>query len=318
MPRPWIGVSLLLVAALIWGGAFVPQKLTVVALPPMLATAVRFALAAPLALVLAAPRLRRGRGPGAGPWRGQWRVPLALGVILLFAYSTQTAALALIPVTRVSLITGLYAVFVPFLAPAFGLPRPRLLHWLGAATAMIGLLLLVGAGGEDWLRAPVGVGDVLVLAHAVFGALHVLVVSRGGRRLDPFVLNAQQLVVLLALGAPIALAVDGVAPLAALDARALLAFAYLSVLSTVVAFTCQIAGQRHASAPAAAVVMLLETPVGVLGAVLFFDEVMAPLQWAGAAVLFAGVALSLLAELRRRTPAGAISDHQDDDAGAAP
>ncbi len=290
---------LLFVAALIWGGAFVPQKLTVVALPPMLATAVRFALAAPLAVLLAAHRVRRGHGD----WHTHRRVPLALGVILLFAYTTQTAALALIPVTRVSLITGLYAVFVPFLAPLFGLPRPRPLHWIGAAVAMSGLVLLVGGDVDADVMTAFGAGDALVLAHAVFGALHVVVVSRGGRRLDPLVLNAQQLLVLLVLAIPVALAMDGVAPLAALDARALMAFAYLSVLSTVVAFTCQIAGQRHASAPTAAVIMLLETPVGVLGAVAFFDEVMAPLQWLGAVVLFAGVALSLAAEVRPRAAA---------------
>ena len=39
MSRPLLGALLLLIAACIWGGAFVPQKLTVVALPPLLATA---------------------------------------------------------------------------------------------------------------------------------------------------------------------------------------------------------------------------------------------------------------------------------------
>lgn len=285
---------LLLIAACIWGGAFVPQKLTVVALPPLLATAVRFALATPLALLLAGRRLR--------DHAGDRRVPLALGVILLFAYLTQTAALTSVPVTRVSLITGMYAVFVPFLAPLFGLPRPRPLHWAGAGVALGGLLLLVGVVGGDALAVPLSIGDLLVLVHAVFGALHVLVVSTAARRFDPWVLNAQQLTVLLVLGAPMALLVDGTAPLAALDGRTLLAFAYLSVVSTVFGFTCQIAGQRHASAPTAAVIMLLETPVGVIGAQLFFDEAMAPLQWLGAAVLFAGVALSLVAELRPGGP----------------
>lgn len=292
VPRPFYGALLLVIAACIWGSAFVPQKLSVVALPPLLATAVRFAMAAPLALLLAGRRLKHDTGDR--------RVPIALGVILLFAYVTQTAALTSIPVTRVSLITGLYAVFVPFLAPLFGLPRPQRLHWAGAGVASIGLALLVGVIGGDALAVPLRVGDLLVLVHALFGALHVLVVSTAARRVDPLVLNAQQLTVLLVLGAPLALMVDGVAPLAALDAQALFAFAYLSVFSTVVAFTCQIAGQRHASAPTAAVIMLLETPVGVIGAQLFFHEEMAPLQWLGAVVLVCGVALSLAAELRRR------------------
>ena len=78
-----------------------------------------------------------------------------------------------------------------------------------------------------------------------------------------------------------------------------ISFVYLAVFSTVVAFTCQLFGQRHASAPTAAVIMLLETPVGVIGAVIAFDEVMSWSQWAGALVLLAGVSLSLWAEVKR-------------------
>lgn len=291
MRRPLLGTLLLLTAAVVWGFAFVPQKLTVVALPPLLATAVRFALAAPLALLIAGVR-RRALGVDR-------RVPLLLGAILFGAYLTQTAALASVPVTRVSLITGLYAVLVPLLAPLFGLPRPQPLHWLGAVVAFAGLLLLVGVVGGTTLATPLNVGDVLVLLHALFAALHVLVVSRVAQRADPFVLNAQQLTVLLVIGTPVALAVNGMAPLAAVDGRVMLAFAYLAVLSTVVAFTCQIAGQRHASAPTAAVIMLLETPIGVMGGQLFFHEAMTALQWLGAGVLLCGVALSLGAELKQ-------------------
>lgn len=291
MPRPLLGALLLLLAAVVWGLAFVPQKLTVLALPPLLATAVRFGLAAPVALVVARRRIFH---LGVGR-----RVPLLLGSILFAAYVTQTAALAYAPVARVSLITGLYAVFVPFLAPLFGLPRPALLHWAGAAVAFGGLLLLVGLGGGEAVNVPLNVGDLLVLVHALLGAVQVLTVARVARRADPFALNALQLTVLFALAAPLALAFDDVGALAAVDARTWLAFAYLSVLSTVVAFTCQLLGQRYASAPAAAVIMLIETPVGVLGALWFFDEAMTGLQWLGAAVLFLGVVLSLVAELRR-------------------
>lgn len=291
MRRPLLGALLLLIAAVVWGFAFVPQKLTVVALPPLLATAVRFALAAPLALLVAGRRLRQ---PGVSP-----RVPLLLGAILFAAYATQTAALAHAPVARVSLITGLYAVFVPFLAPLFGLPRPALLHWAGAAVAFLGLLLLVGVLGGDALATPLNIGDLYVLLHAVLGALQVLTVARVARRADPYALNAMQLTVLLLIALPLTLLFDDVTAIAALDSRTLFAFAYLSVLSTVVAFTCQIFGQRHASAPAAAVIMLCETPIGVLGALWFFDEAMTALQWVGALVLFVGVALSLSAELKR-------------------
>ena len=51
--RPVFGALLLLAAAVIWGGAFVPQKHTVAVLLPLQATALRFVFAAPLAIALA-------------------------------------------------------------------------------------------------------------------------------------------------------------------------------------------------------------------------------------------------------------------------
>jgi drug/metabolite transporter (DMT)-like permease len=58
-------------------------------------------------------------------------------------------------------------------------------------------------------------------------------------------------------------------------------------------------GQRHASPSTAAVIMLLETPVGVLAALALFGEQMAVSQWIGAGVLVTGVLISLAAEMRR-------------------
>lgn len=292
--RPVLGAGLLVGAAVIWGFAFVPQRLTVVDLPPLTATAVRFAIAAPLALVVAGARLRR---PGVRVERAA-----LLGVLLFFAYTLQTAGLVFAPVARVSLITGLYAVFVPMFAPLFGHARPTGAHWLGVILAVVGLLGLVGVVGGDALSSPLNVGDLLVLGHAAVSAFQVLLVGKLARTSDPYALNAIQLTTVLALALPAALLVDGLPGLAAvgaLDAKTLGAFLYLAVFSTVLGFTFQIVGQRHTSAPTAAVVMLLETPVGVLGALLFLDESMGLGQWIGALVLVAGVVVSLLPELIR-------------------
>ena len=102
--RPVFGALLLLVAAVVWGFAFVPQKLTVVALLPLQATALRFLLAAPLALAVANKRLLTPKVKMRHAW--------LLGVMLFAAYAFQTAGLVYAPVARVSLITGLYAVLV--------------------------------------------------------------------------------------------------------------------------------------------------------------------------------------------------------------
>ncbi len=285
---------MILVAALIWGYAFVPQKMTVIALPPLSATALRFCMAAPLACLLANRRLLH---PGV-----RMRHAVGLGVVLTVVYLTQTAALVWAPVARVSLITGMYAVFVPLFAPLLRQPRPTAGHWAGVVLAVAGLLALTGVldrGGSAAAGVPLNIGDLLVLVHAVVSAFQVLFVGRLARHADPFALNAVQLVVVAVISVPAALVVDGVPHLGALGGDAWAAFGYLAVFSTVVAFTCQIVGQRHASAPTAALIMLLEAPLGVAAAVVFFDEAMRPVQWLGAAILLGGVGVSLAAEVRR-------------------
>jgi drug/metabolite transporter (DMT)-like permease len=291
--RPLFGAALLFATSIVWGFAFVPQKLTVTALPPFTATAVRFAFAAPLALLAANRRLLK---PGV-----RVQTALGLGVLLFVIYVLQTAALVYAPVARVSLITGMYAVFVPLFAPLLGHARPTFAHWAGAALAFAGLLGLTGVfGGVDALTSvPLNIGDVLVFGHALLSAFQVLLIGRLAAKADPFALNALQLCSVLALAAPVALFVEGVPALSSLSAGTWASFGYLAMFSTVIAFTLQIAGQRHTSPPTAAVIMLLETPVGVVGALWFLDERMSAWQWLGAVVLLAGVVVSLVAELKR-------------------
>lgn len=296
MKRPLFGALLLLVAAVVWGFAFVPQKLTVVALLPLQATALRFLVAAPLALALAnkrllVPKVKHGHAA-------------LLGVMLFAAYAFQTAGLVYAPVARVSLITGLYAVLVPLLAPLLGHARPTLMHWAGATIAFIGLLALTGVVGGDLLAVPLNIGDIFVLAHAVVSAFQVLLIGKLAKTADPFALNGMQLSVLMMIAVPAALIFEGMPNFAAIDDKAWMSFAYLAVFSTVLAFTCQIMGQRHTSPPTAAIIMLLETPIGVLAALVLLDETMAPTQWAGAAVLLAGVVVALWAEIRADSARG--------------
>lgn len=295
---------MLLGAATIWGMAFIPQKMTVVAAPPFTATAVRFLLAGPLALVVAlavrasSPKIRRV----------PWSSGVLLGAMLFFAYVLQTAALVTAPVARVSLITGMYAVFVPLFAPLLGHPRPTRAHWAGALAALVGLMGLVGIlGDSSALSVPLNIGDVFVLGHALISAFQVLLVARLAPGSDTFTLNAVQLMTVMVLAIPAALLVDGPSHLLAMrtfGTATWQAFGYLAALSTVLAFILQLRGQRHTSAPSAAVLMLMETPIAVLAAVVLLDEQMNAVQWLGASVLVAGIFISLWPEVSGASRAG--------------
>ena len=282
-----------MMAALVWGVAFVPQRFTIDAMTPIWAVVVRFGLAAPLAIAVAGKRLKH---PGTAP-----RHAVLLGALLFVAMTLQTMALVHAPVARVALITGLYAVFVPLLAPLFGEPRPTRMHWLGAALAFAGVVGLTNIlGDKDATSVPLNIGDVYVLLHALLSAVQMILVGKLARRADPYALNAVQLTTIVLLAVPTAFLLEGAPPtwasLAPHGLTLALSFAFLAVFSTVIAFTAQIVGQRHASASTSSVIMLLETPIGVVAAMVLLHESMTLAQWCGAAVLLAGIVVSLRGE----------------------
>jgi len=88
------------------------------------------------------------------------------------------------------------------------------------------------------------------------------------------------------------------APPTSLDASTVWSLLYLAVFSTFLAFLFQMLGQQHVSPATASVIMLMETPIGVLAAVFVLHEHMANLQWAGAGLAVVAVVIAVVAERR--------------------
>lgn len=292
---PLRGVLLLGTASLFWGVAFIPQSFTVVHLDAFTACALRFAMAAPLALLAT-----RGRLAPKIPLRSA----VLLGTLLYLAFALQTEALRHTPVARVSLITGLYAIFTPLLSPLLGLPRPRALHLVGATIALLGLLGLIGSFSE--LASPPNLGDALTLCHALISAVQMVLVGKLTRQAEPFALNAIQLSTMAVLAIGGALLFGAPLEPSTIDAKTWWSFVYLAVFSSFAAFALQLFGQRSVSATVSAAIFLLEAPIGALAAIFLLDEQMAPAQWVGGLILLSGVAISLYAE----TPHGRTSGAQ--------
>jgi drug/metabolite transporter (DMT)-like permease len=128
----------------------------------------------------------------------------------------------------------------------------------------------------------------------------MILVGKLARRADPYALNAVQLSAIFVLAVPTAFLLEGQPPsLASLAPSGLmlaLSFGFLAVFSTVIAFTAQIVGQRHASASTSSVIMLLETPIGVVAAMFILHETMTFGQWCGAGLLLTGIGVSLRGE----------------------
>jgi drug/metabolite transporter (DMT)-like permease len=206
---------------------------------------------------------------------------------LFLAFSFQTSGLVTTTVSHSSFITGLYAVATPLLAPLFGRwPKPMVIG--ASALAVFGLWLLTTAHPSqvDLLRlgAELGPGDLLTLGCALVSAVHILVADRATPGVDSFSLNYVQLTTVTLIAVPAALLLEG--PLHFVPSQgALFGIAYLAILSSGLAFTIQLVAQKRVSPSVAAMIFLLEAPLGALAGTLFDGDHLTTSQWVGAGVM---------------------------------
>ena len=225
--------SLLLLASLIWGVAFVAQQDAAKSLDALSIMAIRFlmgaAILAPLIIV------RRARGvnassPGALLWSGG----LFAGLAMLLAAYLQQKGIESTTASSAGFITGLYVLFVPLIGLLFG-HRVGWSAWLGVTLATVGLYLLSVSAELHMSR-----GDALVLGCAVIWAIHVLIIGRYAPRCDPIELAAVQFLV-TGLIAFIFMMRNGL-PEWSHVSSVWMSLAYLGALAVAVAFTLQVVG----------------------------------------------------------------------------
>jgi drug/metabolite transporter (DMT)-like permease len=270
----------LLVLTLLWGTTFHFVKRVLEVASPGVFLAARFALAA---LVLAAVWLVRRDRPGAALVRDG----LLLGGFMLLGFTLQTLGLRGTTPARSGFLTGLSVVIVPVVA-RFAMGRQvRAAAWAGVVLAVLGLALLsrpLSGALEPEVRA----GDALTLGCALAFALQIVFTSEWSPRhpLVPFVLV--QVLVTFA-GAVALAAAEGPFLAAGGGARLAGTVAFTGVGMTAVAFLVMNWAQRRTTAVRAALIFSLEPVVAALFSHFYGGEPLAPAEWAGGALIVAGV-----------------------------
>ncbi len=286
--------AVLLLAAAIWGAAFVAQRAAMQDMGPLGFNGIRFALGALVLLPIIWVRRPAVASDSARERRLYWRGGLLAGSVLFVGASLQQVGLVYTTAGKAGFITGLYVICVPILGLAIGQRTPAL-TWLGAGLAAVGLYLLSISG-----RPTVNPGDVLVLACAVVWAVHVLIIGRISPRTDPLRLAAVQFTVtaLLSLGAAICFERNTLAGLSA----ARWSILYGGICSVGIAYTLQVVGQRTAPPGHAAILLSFEAVFAALTGGWLLGEVLGRRELLGCAVMLAGILVSQLRRVSRRSP----------------
>ncbi|MEV5238340.1 EamA family transporter [Streptomyces cinnamoneus] len=270
-------VALTAVAPVAWGTNYFVTHEFLPADRPLYGAALR---ALPAGLVLLA--LRRQRPRGAWWWRSAVLGLLNMSVFFVLVY----AASQVLPTSVASTVMAVSPLTMMLMAWPLVSERPRTAHLTGAAIGLGGvcLMLLTGAEGAS---VPGVLASAAAMLVSSFG--HILA-KRWSAGADVLASTAWQLAAGGLFLLPVAAAVEGPPP--ALSTPALLAFGYVALVATALAFAAWFTGLRHLPAGTVGLIGLLNPVTGVLLGTTVAGEVLTVQQLTGLGLALVGVVLS--------------------------
>ena len=294
-----------LLAAAIWGTAFVFQSVASDSIGPFSFNALRSAIAM-ASLFSAKPLLARAGVCARGHVRARdIRAGILCGCALCAASVLQQWGIAKTGAGKAGFLTTLYVVLVPIGGMFLGRRVPRRI-WLLTAVFLLGVYLLsytAGAGLET--------GDLAVLGCAVLFAAHILLIDTVGSDTDPIALSAVQFAAAALISGACALAFED---LSLKDiGRCIPSLLYTGVMSSAVAYTLQILAQKSSDSTLVTLILCLESVFAAISGALFLSERMSFRQIAGCALMIVSSAAAQLPEKDKKALPRAQSGGQGGD-----
>jgi drug/metabolite transporter (DMT)-like permease len=291
----WTG---LWIVYLVWGSTYLAIRVVVETVPPFLSAGGRFVLAGAAMLAFLAWR----RGPSVlRPSRRQLLSCLAVGVLLMGANAVVSVAEVDVPSSMAALLIASVPLWVILYRRALG----------DRVAAISVLAVLIGFAGVAILLLPgkqTGGAPLLALLTCVAAAVMWAGGSVASTRLalpsDPFVSGGWQML----LGGGVCLLTGvlvgelGDFQPAEFSSRSLVAFAYLVVFGSWLAFTAYAWLLQNAPVSRVATYAYVNPVVAIALGWAILDEAVTATTFAGAAVIVASVAAVVRTESRRSSP----------------
>ena len=287
--RKLLYTLLLLLAAMIWGAAFVAQRVGNGLIGPLTFSGVRITMGGLVLLpVIRFLDIRQGRGRQPLLPLKSDRTLLIGGVICGFfmciATNLQQFGINYTSVGKAGFITSLYVALVPVFAVLFLHRRYGLLTWVGTALALCGMYFLCMSEGFSLNR-----GDTLVFLCAVCFSWQILALDHYSPLVDPVRLSCVQL---LSCGAMSLIAMFLFEkPTLSGILSAWLPLCYAGILSCGVAYTLQVVCQAELDGALASLLMSLESVFSALFGWLLLHQTLSKRELLGCALTFAAVLL---------------------------
>ncbi len=283
MKNKWTSNLALLLAAIIWGFAFVAQVEGTKHIGAFTMIGFRFAIGI-IFLLPVVLFFERGR-TDKEERRLTLKASLITGIVLFCAITLQQYGIEITASAGISgFITGLYMIFVPIAYLIFFRKKTGIQVWIGAIFAFIGLFLLCYKSGVGF---SFGMGELLLFLGSLFWTAHVMLIDHFGKNIRSLHYSWGQFAVCALLGLICAFIFEDVSLSALADAK--WALLYCGVLSSGCAYTLQVIGQKHANPTYAVIILSTESAFSAIGGAIFGIDSISALGYVGCAFMFVGI-----------------------------
>lgn len=292
------GSLILGLAALIWGLAFVAQSTAADSVPPLIFNSLRSYIGAAFLLVYILLRDKKKNIPifphNTEDKKTFIKGGVICGIVLAVSVNFQQFGIAAYPENtateaRAGFLTALYVIIVPLIS-VFIRKRISINVWLGVIIALCGIYLLCLTGGLNGIY----IGDALMLLCALSFSLHIMSVDKFVAMMDGVKLSMIQFFVCgtVSLILSLCFELERISLSAILDAT--LPILYLGIMSSGVAYTLQIIGQKFAEPTVASITMSLESVFAALGGWIIAGNSLTNREFLGCGLVFAAIIVSQL------------------------
>lgn len=320
--KSYIGIILLFICSFLWGSTFVAQEETAVEPFTYLAmrslVAVMFLLPVVIVSDLIKKKSRQNKGiikDNKADKKTLLIGGVLCGVALFLASAAQQIGIFKgSGAGKAGFITAMYLLIVPIFGLFIG-KKVRILHWLCIVIALCGLFLLTMTGGlssfsftalfsKDTLSALSIQGcDVYIIACAFLFSVQILFVDKYSSLVDCLKLSLLEFTVVAVLSVAPMLIFE--TPTVSGIVSSWLSIVWAGILSSGVAYTLQIFGQKYTNPNIASMIMSLEATFAVISAIffsMFFEEsIKLPTAYEalGCVLMFMAILISQLPERKR-------------------
>lgn len=253
--KKWIAVSNLLLVTVIWGLTFPIQKLILPEISPFVYNAIRFWIASFLSLIFF------GKGNKYG---------FILGIILGFAYATQTWGLSITSSSKSGFITAFYIVLIPIFSYFIEKEKPNIFQISGFFIAMLGEYFLSG-GIHNF-----NFGDFLTFICAILYALHVVLVTHYSKKTEEKHLLTSQFLTVAIINSLL-----GITSSWNVSINVLCVAIFTAVFATIYALIAQTKYQKIVGSNTSALIFVGEPLFATIFSILILSEVLTKFQIIG-------------------------------------